>query len=53
LVEEKRLTWSAAFRLITFGKRHPEMLEKDEIYEWAQTGPTVQQVRNRLKQWKG
>jgi len=49
LVEEEKLSWSAAFRLITFGRRHPKVLEKDETYEWAKTGPTVEEVREWTK----
>jgi hypothetical protein len=48
LVEEGRLSWSAAFRLRNFGKHHPGVLEKDETYEFAKTGPTVEKVR----EWK-
>jgi molybdopterin converting factor small subunit len=49
LVEEGKLTWSAAFRLRNFGTRHPEALEKDETYEWAKTGPTVEEVKEWTK----
>jgi hypothetical protein len=45
LVEEGRLGWTAAFLIITFGRHHPEVLEKDETYEWAKTGPTVKEVK--------
>jgi hypothetical protein len=49
LVEEEKLSWSAAFRLITFGRHHPRVLEKDETYELAKTGPTVEEVREWTK----
>jgi hypothetical protein len=49
LVEEGRLNWSAAFRLCNFGRRHPGVLEKDETYELAKTGPTVEKVREWTK----
>jgi hypothetical protein len=49
LVEEEKLSWSAAFRLITFGRHHPRVLEKDETYELAKPGPTVEEVREWTK----
>ena len=49
LVEEEKLSWSGAFRLVTFGRHHSTVLKQDAIYEWAKTGPTVEEVREWTK----